>query len=347
MENKKANVLHCIYSFTLGGAEKLLIYFLKECKEEVTVVIMGSNVDEHLRQEILKTGKNIYFFNKKRGQKRFKYLLRILKIIKEKNINVIHSHDFGTMLWSILCKILKPKMKLVHTIHDSIYVKNWNKFTLFINRTLIDMNISMSDDILNDCEKNKLKTIKIYNGVDTKKFKPTQGNVNNFSIINVARITHYKKGQDILINALKKCKDSGMKFICNLVGPLEYDKESVVYLKRLINELDLSDEIKFLGNREDIPELLAQSDLFILPSRFEGLPVSLLEAMAAKLPIIASNITGSAELVKHENNGLLFEKENHSDLSEKILFLYNNRDELKRFAQNGYEFVQGFEISKM
>ena len=139
-----------------------------------------------------------------------------------------------------------------------------------------------------------------------------------------------------------------MKYTCNLVGAImEFDKNSIAYLKNLVDDLNLSEEINFLGNRDDIPELLSHSDLFVLPSRFEGMPVALLEAMAAGLPVIASNISGSAELIEHGKNGLLFESENHIDLAEKILFLYNNREEMKRLAQNGYERAQGFDISVM
>jgi glycosyltransferase involved in cell wall biosynthesis len=210
------------------------------------------------------------------------------------------------------------------------------------------MNIAISEDILNDCVKANLKAIKIYNGIDTKKWKQSQGGTHLFNIINVGRITHQVKGQDVLIKALKECKNKGMKFTCNFVGGVyEYDTNSFEYLKKLIEDFELSEEIKLLGNREDIPELLSLSDLFILPSRFEGLPLSLLEAMASKLPVIASNISGTAELIEHEKNGLLFESENHLDLADKIYNLYNHRKEMERLAQNAFTYVQGFDISVM
>jgi len=348
MENKNINVLHYVSAFPQGGLEKLLLYFLKASKNDVTVVIMNDYVDEYLKQELIKTVDKVYFLNKKKANKNPKYLLQLLKIIKENKIDIIHTHDFGSMMWSTFCKILKPKLKLVYTIHSSPDVKNWNKLTLFINRTFVNMNIAISEAIFNDCVLKKMKATKIYNGVDTKKFIPAQSKTQLFSIINVARITYYIKGLDVLVKALKKCKDIGMKFTCNLVGgAVKGDKYSIEDLKKLIEDLELSEEIKFWGNREDIPELLAQSDLFILPSRFEGMPISLLEAMAAKLPVIASNISGSTELVEHEKNGLLFESENHNDLAEKILSLYNDREKMKCMAQNGYEYVQGFDISIM
>jgi len=344
---KKLNVLHLISTFSPGGAEKLLLYFVKASKRDLTVGIMSDDVDEFLKQELLKTGAKLYIFNKKIGQKHPRFLFRLLKAINENEIDIIHSHD-GCVKWSIICKILKPKLKLVYTIHDSIFVKSWGFFKLFINRMFVNMNIAISDEILNDCVKNNLKVIKIYNGIDTKKWKQAHSKNNSFSIINVARISYYKKGHDVLIKALKECKNKGLKFICNFVGEAE---ENIEYpfenLKHLIDNLELTEEIKFLGNRDDIPELLAQSDLFILPSRYEGMPIALLEAMASRLPIIASNISGSSDLIKHQKNGLLFESENHVDLAEKISYLYEHREEMELLAQNAFEYVQNFDISMM
>ena len=339
-------VLHIISSFGLGGAETLLLNLIKACKEDVTVVVINDLVDEKLRQDLLNTGFKAYFLNKKRGNKHPKYLFRLLKILRENNIEVIHSHDLGSMMWPIMYKFIKRRLKFVYTIHSSPDIKNMSKLMLLINRTFVDMNIAISEDILNDCVKNNLKVVKIYNGIDIKGSKQAHGGTRTFNIVNVARIIHQIKGQDILIKALKECKDRGMKFTCQLVGEVN-DTKSFEYLQELIERFDLSEEIKFLGKRSDVPDLLSQSDLFILPSRLEGLPLSLLEGMAARLPVIASNISGSAELVKPGKNGLLFETENHLDLADKISYLYDHREEMEHLAQNAYEYAQGFDISMM
>ena len=348
INNKKINVLQLLSSLEVGGLEKLLIEFVKASKEDVTVVIMNNLIDENLKEELLKTGCKAYFLNRKEEHKHPKYLFQLLKIIKENRIDIVHSHNSGSRIWSILCKIIKPKLKLVYTIHSSVIVKNWDIKNLFLNRTFMDMNIAISEAVLNDCVQNNLKAVKIYNGIDTEKWKQRLDNDGTFTIINVGRITHQVKGQDILIKALKECKDKGMKFICNFVGGVYgYDTNSFEYLKKLIEDLNLSEDINFLGNREDVPKLLARSDLFILPSRFEGLPISLLEAMAARLPVIASNISGSNELIEHGKNGLLFESENSLDLAEKISWLYYHKEEMERMTQGAYEYVKEFDISIM
>ena len=344
-------------SLQVGGTEKLLIDFIKSSKVNsndvnFTVVIMNAMVDDELKKELLATNYKVYFINKKSHYKHPKYIFRLLKIVAENNVEIIHSHDFGGKAWSILCKLLNPQIKLIYTIHDSIVIKNLNEINLLIHRFFIDMNIAISENIYKNCIENKLlKSIKIYNGLSVNKFinlEPKQINGEFLKIINVARITYYKKGHDILIKALKECKGRGVKFKCDFIGGVyDYDSESFEYLQKMIKEMDLEDEINFLGNRNDVVELLSGADLFVLPSRYEGLPISLLEAMASKLPVIASNISGSNDLIKHGENGLLFESENHFELADKIIYLYNNREEMNKLAQDAYEHVQGFDISVM
>ncbi|OGI18016.1 MAG: hypothetical protein A2255_00520 [Candidatus Melainabacteria bacterium RIFOXYA2_FULL_32_9] len=399
---QKLKVLHLISSLAIGGAERLLVDLIKvsnlcssdkKCYNksnndvEFIIVIINDVIDEELRQQLISTGYSAYFLNKKERDKNPKYLFKLLDIVKKHDIDIIHSHNNGSKYWAILCKLINYKLKLVHTIHDSVIFKKpdklslfkHNSFTnpimnlfknnnikkttlvyggsgrlnLFIHKIFIDMNIAISKAILEECNNNgiKKKTL-IYNGIDTKRVsnitRQHNRNMETLNIINVSRITYHKKGQDILIKALKECKDKGLNFTCSFVGGVyDYDKASIEYLKDLIKNYNLENEISFLGNRNDIPDLLAKADLFILPSRHEGLPLVLLEAMASGLPAIASNISGSNDIINPEENGLLFESENHTDLANKILELYNNQNKMHYLAQNAHKHAQQFDISIM
>ncbi|MDD3013296.1 MAG: glycosyltransferase [Candidatus Gastranaerophilales bacterium] len=348
------NILHLISSFEVGGIEKMLVNFLKNFSEsdfKYTLVVMNNSVDENLKNELLSTGHNIYFLDRKKGHLHPKYIFKLLKIIKQHNIDIIHSHNFGSKFWSILCKLLLPRLKLVFCFSDTNIANKFNKFHVFIQNLAIDKNICISKSIYQECAKAGItKLIQIYYGINTDNLRPISKKIYEqpLNIINVARITHLKKGQDILIKALKICKDKGMKLKCNFVGGIcDKDKISIEYLKKLTKELGLDEEVSFSGNRSDIPSLLAESDLFILPSRYEGLGLVLLETMAAGLPIIASNIDGPAELIRHGKNGLLFQNDNEFDLAEKIYSLYKNPEEMFNLAENGQNFVKNFDILKM
>lgn len=351
------NVLQLVSSLEVGGLEKLLVEFVKASEinpqnVNFVILVMNDKVDEGLKQELLNTKYRIYFLNRPEGHKHPKYLFQLMKIIKKEHIDIIHTHNGGGKYWSVLCKILTPKLKLVYTIHDIVVIETMNRIKLWIHKTFIDKNIAISTDIYENCIENKIcKVIKIYNGINLKKFIKNENNfLNNkkINIINIARITYPKKGHDILLKALKICKDKSLDFTCNIVGGVyDYDKNALKILEEMVEELELKADVHFLGNRNDIPELLSKSDLFILPSRFEGMPISLLEAMASGLPVIASNISGSNDLIINEQNGLLFENENHIELAEKIIYFYNNREKMQELAYNAYEYVKNFDISTM
>lgn len=353
MNKNHHNILHLISALEVGGAEKLLLDLLKNSNSEqvnFVVVVMNEGVNETLKKELLETGYKAYFLNRKENHKHPKYFFELLKIIKQNNVQIIHSHNYGSKMWSILLKIFNPKIKTVFTVHDTKITIKMSKIEYYLHKNFIDINIAISKAVLKEClDCSFNNVIQIYNGIDVKKFIQCEKHENDiFKIINISRITHTKKGQDILIKALKICKDRGVNFNCDFVGGIyDYGKESFEYLKTLVEELELEKNIKFLGNREDIPQLLSQSDLFVLPSRNEGLGLVVLEAMASRVPVIASNIDGPAELIQNNKTGLLFESENYEDLAEKILYMYNNRDKMENFSKEAYEFVHEFDIQIM
>lgn len=363
MPENKVHVLHLLSSFPVGGIERLLIDLIKEgCSDaasdvDFTVVIMNDTVNPDFKKDLLATGCNVYFLGRKEGHKSPKYIFELLNIIRRHQIEVIHTHNDGAKYWAILCKFLNPGIKLIYTIHDSIILKEQlSPGEIFLHRQLIDMSIAISNSMFNDALGLGLsKTAKIYNGINLKRFETNRQtsctesrSSEGLNIVNVARITYYKKGQDILVRALKLCKDKGIRFHCNIIGvTFEHDKESYDYLQSLIRELGLESDVSFLLDRTDVPELLKQADLFLLPSRYEGMPIVMLEAMAAGLPVIASDISGSNDIIQHNFNGLLFENENYIELSEKIMHLYTNRTEMNAIRQNAFDHLKSFDIAVM
>jgi len=98
----------------------------------------------------------------------------------------------------------------------------------------------------------------------------------------------------------------------------------------------------------DIPELLKQIDIFVLPSLWEGLPLVLLEAMAAKKPIVATDVNGIMEIIHSEEEGILVPSKNPAALSSAILRLLNNNELRERMAANGYiKVLREFNLDKM
>ncbi len=350
--NKRINVLHLFYSFKVGGAQRLLVDLVSNNPAGSGIghnlaVIMGL-IDEDFHGELEKTNSNLYIFPENSYKNKFSTLIKLINIIIKNKINVIHVHEPVSAKWAALCKALFPAIKIAYTIHSANKINTLTNTDIFISRLFIDSHIAISDSVLDECNRLKMKKSKrIYNGVKLSRFVKNEKIFSDkLNIINVSRIALPVKGQDILIRALNECRERGVRFNCSFVGAAA-NRESLNALKQLAAELRLEEKIKFLGNRHDIPELLSQADLFILSSRYEGFGLVIIEAMAAGLPVIAGNIHGPKELITDGINGVLFESENHIDLADKICDLYENRDKMPEISENARKFAQEFDISVM
>jgi glycosyltransferase involved in cell wall biosynthesis len=107
--------------------------------------------------------------------------------------------------------------------------------------------------------------------------------------------------------------------------------------------LQVSDRVHFLGYRRDIPSLLHASDVFVFPSYREGLPVALMEAMAAGVPVVASRIRGNVDLIEDGVNGFLCEAQNGGDFAAKIRQLLEEPKLAEKFRNNGLEKIKHYD----
>lgn len=361
-DSKKMNILQLMYYFPIGGSQQLLIDTVKEfsTKDNINnfVVILSGIYDEELIKELKNINKiNLKLFTPQEFKNKPELLFSLLKYVFKNKIQLIHSHDVCSKVIAILVKIFNPKIKLVHTVHETNLLAVFSKKHIWASRVFYDKHIAISKAVEEDCRFfsiNKVETI--YNGFDYKRFYskvPTVNNNETLNIINVARVQLPKKGQDVLVKALNECKKRNIKFKCCFVGCKPEDEfefnayTDLDYLKNMVKELSLEENINFLGKRFDIPELLSQADLFILPSRNEGFGLAVLEAMAAGLPVIVSQNDGPAEYIKDGTNGLFFENENEIDLADKIQYLYENRQKMLELAQTGQEDAKKYDISVM
>lgn len=155
---------------------------------------------------------------------------------------------------------------------------------------------------------------------------------NDLFLLTVGRLT-YQKAHEVFVEAMAEVVQefpNAQAAICG-DGPLRPQLESQ------IKELGLTQKVMLLGLQNDVARLLAAADIFVLPSRWEGLPRALLEAMAAGLPVIATRVDGTQELIDDEVTGLLAPAEDSHGLAESILRLATDagiRNEIARSAQS-------------
>jgi glycosyltransferase involved in cell wall biosynthesis len=174
------------------------------------------------------------------------------------------------------------------------------------------------------------KTVVIPNAVDVERFSNVTAaelrrNLAGDAhlVLSLARL-HEQKGLDVLLRAAVELPDA--RFVLAGEGP-ERGR-----LERLARQLGIAERVVLLGTRRDTPELLAACDVLALPSRYEGLPLVLLEAMAAGVPLVASNIPGVDELIVSGENGLLVEPGDPGALAREIRRLLDDRELRRQLA---------------
>jgi len=196
----------------------------------------------------------------------------------------------------------------------------------------------------------------VYNGVDIDKFNTNGGAAakavresfafggKDVIIGSVARFDPVKN-LNVLVIAFSKLQKELLKR-CKLL--LIGDGPELTKLKKMVNELNLTERVIFAGMRQDIPICLKCMDIYVQPSIFENIPNSLLEAMATGLPVVATNVGGIPEIVKDRETGLLVGLKDSGELVRSIETLSSNPDARREMGEKGRECVlNNFSIKKM
>jgi glycosyltransferase involved in cell wall biosynthesis len=180
--------------------------------------------------------------------------------------------------------------------------------------------------------KNSLLKV-IHNGIDDTDYRTTYSD-RPPKIVCVARFAPPKQ-QTKLVEALSFLNDRSwtLKFIGD--GPDQ------THVMKKVKALGLEHRVQFLGARDDVPRLLAESDIFVLPSFYEGLPISIIEAMRAGLPVIASNVGGVNELL-NSKTGILIENKSEVSLKNALLKLIEDTQLRKRLGKGGRFAYESF-----
>lgn len=311
-----------------------------ENKNEIGIIVINKNVERSIKERILK-GIKLFEINRPRSSKSLIPLIKLIIILRFKfKADVIHIHDpkIGKLVRLFLST---PIVLTVHNTNMVVGLMNIYKKVFVISKTV-------KQDIES---RSNLKCEVVYNGIRTEEIKIKDVFVapGIYKIILVKRLEHKAKGHDLLLKALSLLiNDKGFKNIrLYLVG----EGISRGFIQKNINELNLTEHVFLLGNktREWVYENLHTYDLFIHPSRFEGFGLSVVEAMAAKVPVIASDIEGPAEILENGKHGILFESDNHEDLAvqiENAIKLYENGDIVKMIESAYSHCISNFNIKR-
>jgi len=365
-ENQKIHLLHLISSLKVGGAEILLLHYIRSLGTEHYIhhVYCFGN-DGPIKEKIESLCVPVYMGPQQASIKNpvnfFFSILGLLKdllgFIKKNRILIIQSHlAYANQLAVLAGKI--AGISSFPTVHNTMsFVDKRSSFDprVHIKKAVnavvyraADKVVAISQEvkeIIQDIfELDDSKVIVLKNGIipgllslgSEHSGQKEQASSQKLKLIGVGSLTH-QKAFEVLVRAAAKLVEQGFDdFLVRIAG----EGPERDCLEHLILELGVKGNVRLLGVRDDVGALLRTSDIFIMPSRYEGLSIAMIEAMASGLPVIASDAPGLKDYIDQEGNGLLFEIEDHKALAESILLLANNKmllEKLSKGARDTFE----------
>jgi len=263
----------------------------------------------------------------------------ISKINKEEYTHVfIISMGKLSFLFMLHLFFKKNKSKTIYISCEHVAIKSFNFFVrslkYFSLRKYNKVIVLTDVDKLNLKRKN-INAIKIPNPISFNFF---ERKVINKKILAVGRLTH-QKGFDKLLKIWKVFVEKNPSWILNIAGDGELKEE----LLETVKNLNLSCSVNFLGKVTNIDELYMKSDIFLMTSRYEGLPLVLLEAKSWSLPVISYDCpTGPREIITNEVDGLLIPNDDANQFLEKLDMLANDEGMLLQLSKNSFETYKKF-----
>lgn len=358
---KKINVAYLVYSLAPGGLENVVVSLANKLDLECFNPIICCFKPNGILKERVKSGIEVIEINKRGGQD-FGLPLRLKKIFEDREIHVVHTHNWGTCCEGILGAKLASVPVIIHQEHGTFIELVGSKKRRLLGQRIalsyVDQVIAISEDL----KKKMVKALKIspqkikviINGVDIQKFSPSierrqekraeLGIGNNELIIGMVGRLEPVKNHKMFLSAMPELLKRFPTIRAILVG----DGILKAELISIATELGIKDKILFLGVRNDIAELLSAMDLFVLPSLTEGICIAILEAMACELPVVVTAVGGNPEIVFHEKTGLLVSTKDVEGLVSAIETMLADKEKRKEYGKKAREMVEErFSLQRM
>jgi glycosyltransferase involved in cell wall biosynthesis len=344
---KKIKILHIIPTLNAGGAEKTVVELVKFCDPEIFVSeILCLKAGGFWEEELLRSGASVTVIGHSRLPIIFNFF-KIINFIKKSSPDIVQTHLFGADVYGRLTARLAGVKNIISTeqnvnLSEGKFKKLAKYFTSKLAVAIVAVSEAIKQYLINGEGVAEKKIIIINNGVEIEKFLNQNREYNNnrpLVIGSIGRLTR-QKGFDYLLEAMAKI--DGAK--CLIAG----DGEERNILAEKINKFGLSEKVELVGLKKDVPGFLASLDVFVLPSRWEGFGIVILEAGLSGLPVIASRVDGILEIITDNQDGLLFTPGNAEELAGKIKRLLSNSAERAYLGKNLQQKIQEkFSIQKI
>jgi glycosyltransferase involved in cell wall biosynthesis len=352
--SKKTKVLHLITRLPVGGAEKVLVDVVRSLDparyESLVCCIQAKG---ELAAELEKAGVRVLCLDRMQS-KRFDWraVRDLTRLLRAERITLVHSHLYHANLYGRIAALL-ARVPAVATVHN-VYARS--KFhRRLLNRLLAQSTarvIAVSEEIRGDLVAqdriDARKVVVVHNGIDVRRVESTltreQARArlgigeNDLAIGCVARLEQ-QKGHRFLLEAcaaLRADADLAARLRLLIVGDGRLRGELEIQARALA----LASSASFLGTRQDVPDILRALDIYVMPSLWEGLSIAMLEAMAAALPIVISDVSGAAQALGDNEHGIRVPPGNAAALADALRSLAREPGRRRALATSARKQVQ-------
>lgn len=333
-----------------------LIPHIKMLLDEGHEVSVACSLQQQLNDFFYKNDIPVYDipFDRSPLSKNNRVAYKVFKtLVKNENFDIVHTHTpVASMIVRLACK--KTKSKVFYTAHGFHFfkgapLKNWIMYypvEKYLSK-YTDKLITINKEDYNRANKKFSKTDVKYThgvGLSTRKFNKFfpvdldefKQNDDDLVLLSIGELNDNKNHEQV-INELSEINE--MHFIYLICGVGE--KED--HLRNIIMKKGMQNKVFLLGYRKDIPSILAVSDIYIHPSKREGLPVSIMEAMYQRLPVCCSDIRGNNDLIEHDLNGYLIDlKSSDKNFSFYLSKFFNDKQLAKKMGDANKELIKPY-----
>jgi len=343
-------VCHLVSSNGMFGAERVILNLAqsKDLNSHVGVIHNLHNSHLEVIAEAKKLGLNTVVFDSN-GRFDLKTILRIRKFLRENNVDILHTHNYkADVLGFFATRLVKTKWVATNHVWHGLdrKLRLYEKIDAFLLRFAKHIT-AVSAEIKEVLVSKRILAKKISvvdNGIDIQQFnrpfpekeiRRELGLDNNDFVVSIVGRLSPEKGHRTFLKAAKEVtqKKSNVKFL--IIG----DGPSMDDLKTEAKQLQLNGRVIFTGVRDDVPSMYAISNIMVNSSSIEGLPMTILEAMAAKIALIVTPVGAVPKVIKHEVNGLIVDSGDDKGLSEGICSLIDDPSKRKNLIECAYREV--------
>ena len=346
----KLKLMQITHDLAIGGLQRVVVNICKNIdREKFDISVLCLRDLGEFVPEVESMGIKVYFLPQKNGTDYLSFL-KVAKILRREKPDVIHTHNTQPFVDGTIGALMSGVKTIIHTDHarnfpDKRRYMYGEWLMSHFAYKVVGVSEHTSKNLIKYEKISRKKILIIPNGIDGNRFsininkqakRKELGVHGSGPIIGLGVRLTEGKGINYLLQAMPDI----IKKFTDITLVIAGDGPAADKLKKQTVELGITRNVLFLGPRLDIPELLKVFDIYVLPSLSEGLPMVLLEAMAAGCPIVATNVGGIPTLIKHGDNGSMVEPKNPEALASEIIKLLSSQELRSQYSKKALETFQ-------